>query len=214
MKTTGERPHLPFREGFQNAAYLQTVVCGLSWPIGNQIHIPLLRPQQATKALCSLSFRLQAGEPAHVEPGHNSLPKRAHPARQAHQPLGPGTASRPQAGLSIPTQTPGCGPDDGGVDTGLPAVPAPSKSKRPRAPSQPTAGIPSSRQADLRSSGGRSTAKQAHGNRARPGPVLNAFAESEAQPHLSRPQARRLAISQPIQHCTPSPTSPQTRHPW
>ena len=27
----------------------------------------------------------------------SSLPKRAHPARQAHQPLGPGTASRPQA---------------------------------------------------------------------------------------------------------------------
>jgi len=98
VKTTGERPHL--KEGCQNAVYLQLVVCRLSWHIGNQIHIPLHRLQKASEALCNLCSRLQRvpSAPALIEPGHVSLPKRAHPARQAHQPLGPETASRPQAG--------------------------------------------------------------------------------------------------------------------
>ena len=79
-------------------------------------------------------------------------------------------------------------------------------------PSQPTAGTQSSRPAELGSGGGCSTAKQACRNRARPGPVLNAFAESEAQPHLSRPHARpsrRLATHstlQPKSHQPPDQT--------
>jgi hypothetical protein len=54
-------------------------------------------------ALQSL-YQAPAGftSPTQIEPGHISLPKRAHPARQAHQPLGPETASRPQAGLLMP----------------------------------------------------------------------------------------------------------------
>jgi hypothetical protein len=56
-----------------------------------------------SKALCKAHSHLpgsQLGPLARsitFEPGHISLPKRAHPARQAHQPLGPRTASRPQA---------------------------------------------------------------------------------------------------------------------
>jgi hypothetical protein len=93
VKTTDERPLL-FDEGCRNAAYLRMAGCGPSWPVGNQIHIPLRRSQQRRKRSAIVSFQAQATK---LEPGHNSLPKRAHPARQAHQPLGPGTTSRPQA---------------------------------------------------------------------------------------------------------------------
>jgi hypothetical protein len=84
-------------------------------------------PQLATasKALCrSYLSRLQTDNhcpPFRARP--RSLPKRAHPARQAHQPLGPGTASRPQAGFYERARL----QRSGGVDARPlgPAVPAP-----------------------------------------------------------------------------------------
>jgi hypothetical protein len=46
VKTTGERPRLSRRGGCRNAADLQLVGCGPSWPVGNQIHIPRHGPQE------------------------------------------------------------------------------------------------------------------------------------------------------------------------
>ena len=50
----------------------------------------------ASKALCKAQFP-GSKRVSVLRARPRSLPKRAHPARQAHQPLGPGTASRPQA---------------------------------------------------------------------------------------------------------------------
>ena len=67
--------------------------------IGNQVHIPLHRSQKWQKHSARLPSRLQRDFKAPtLRARPQSLPKRAHPARQAHQPLGPGTASRPQSG--------------------------------------------------------------------------------------------------------------------
>jgi len=74
--------------------YLQLVGCRLSWPHGQSDPHPSTSIAAASEALCYLRFRLWQVK---REPGHSSLPKRAHPARQAHQPLGHGAASRPQA---------------------------------------------------------------------------------------------------------------------
>jgi hypothetical protein len=73
---------------------LQLVGCRLSWPHGQSDPHPSTLIAAASEALCYLRFRLRQVK---REPGHSSLPKRAHPARQAHQPLGRGAASRPQA---------------------------------------------------------------------------------------------------------------------
>jgi hypothetical protein len=78
-------------------ADLQAARCGLNWPIGYQIHFPLRRSQQRQRRSAKLTSPGSSGflpSPAsRARP--RSHPKRAHPARQAHQPLGPGTASRP-----------------------------------------------------------------------------------------------------------------------
>ena len=87
------------------------------------------RPATVKFRLSKLSNQSQATE---------SLPslKRAHPARQAHQPLGPGAASRPQAGARW------------GKATGrsrrqvVPAVPAPKVTPQPL---RANSGRPSSR---------------------------------------------------------------------
>lgn len=101
MKTTGERPHLerglPER-GVSPIGCLRTELAhGQSDP-----HPSASIAESVRGALQSL-FQAPAGftSPTQIEPGHISLPKRAHPARQAHQPLGPETASRPQAGLLL-----------------------------------------------------------------------------------------------------------------
>ena len=93
--------------------------------IGNQVHIPLHRSQKWQKHSARLPSRLQRDFKAPtLRARPQSLPKRAHPARQAHQPLGPGTASRPQAASA------GNGSHPGGVDAGFPAVPAPRRFPR------------------------------------------------------------------------------------
>jgi hypothetical protein len=97
-ETTGERPHL--RRGLpeRGGSPIDWLRSDLAQRLADPHHSPQLAT--ASKALCrSYISRLQTGHPLArpLEPGHGSLPKRAHPARQAHQPLGPGTASRPQA---------------------------------------------------------------------------------------------------------------------
>lgn len=65
--------------------------------IGYQIHLPLRRSQQRQRRSAKLTSPGSSGflpSPTSIaRPRSHS--KRAHPARQAHQPLGPGTASRP-----------------------------------------------------------------------------------------------------------------------
>ena len=97
MKTTGERPLLE-KKSCQDAAYLQLAGCRLSWPMGNQVHIPHHHPQQRQRR--SAEFTLPGSSRdliARTRARPRSHPERAHPARQAHQPLGPGTANRPRA---------------------------------------------------------------------------------------------------------------------
>ena len=96
METTDERPHLqrglPGR-GVSPIGWLRT---GLAK--GNQVHIPLHRPQKRQRRSAGLLPGSGGASSPTVEPGRESHPKRVHPARQAHQPLGPGTASRPPSG--------------------------------------------------------------------------------------------------------------------
>ena len=96
MEAAVERPHLG-RECFQNAAYLRSSLCGLSWPWA-------IRSTSLCFACNSVKGTLQSsqspGSKARSVPNlqrarPQTHPKRAHPARQAHQPLGPGTASHP-----------------------------------------------------------------------------------------------------------------------
>lgn len=136
MKTTDERPLLP-REGCQNVAYLQLAGCRLIWPLAIRSTPLFIASRSGKSTLLDVPSRLRQDSlaPA-VEPGPQSLPKRAHPARQAHQPLGPGAANRPQAASA------GDGSHPGGVDAGFPAVPAPRRvpaSPVGRQPSRPPA---------------------------------------------------------------------------
>ena len=93
MKTTDERPHLrrglPGR-GVSPIGWLRTELA-----IGNQVHTPLRRSQERQTRPASPLSRQRRVSVARRRARPRSLPKRAHPARQAHQPLGPGTASRP-----------------------------------------------------------------------------------------------------------------------
>lgn len=53
-------------------------------------------PRNSVKGALRDSFQAPVGNP-NLRARPQSLPERVHPARQAHQPLGPRTASRPQA---------------------------------------------------------------------------------------------------------------------
>lgn len=82
-------------------AYLQVAPCRLNWPLAIQVHTPPALLAAASKALCKSFLQAPEGSLFFWNPTRRarpqSFPKRAHPARQAHQPLGPGTASHPQA---------------------------------------------------------------------------------------------------------------------
>ena len=96
-ETTGERPHLGRGLPERGVSPIDWLRSGLAQRLTDPHPSPKLAT--ASKALCrSYLSRLQTGtnRPA-LRARPRSLPKRAHPARQAHQPLGPGTASRPQA---------------------------------------------------------------------------------------------------------------------
>ena len=98
MKTSSERPHLRKGRASGTRRISDRFVAEQAWPGGKHVHIPLRRPQQRQKTRCGTRPTGSSGhrQPAR-EPGHDSHPEREHPARQAHRPLGPGTASRPQA---------------------------------------------------------------------------------------------------------------------
>ena len=95
VKTTVERPHLTRRAAWTrriSKRLMQTEVAQrLQSPHPSASHAT------ASKALCDAhGIRLQRVHKGPApKPGQVPLPKRAHPARQAHRPLGPGTASRP-----------------------------------------------------------------------------------------------------------------------
>jgi hypothetical protein len=165
--------------------------------MGNQIHIPLHRPQQRQRRAAIVGFRLQIFK----SQATSSLPKRAHPARQAHQPLGRGTASRPQA-----VSSGGHGKSRrGGVNTGI--------SRRSRHPS--IVHLPATTRRGARSfvAAGRSAfGRTMHRPRQRvsrsPGPS-HAFAESRAKgPRLNRKRCTARHFQTP-----PNPRPPRTRHP-
>ena len=90
--------------------------------IGYQIHFPLRRSQQRQRRSAKLTSPGSSGfltsPTSRARP--RSHPKRAHPARQAHQPLGPGTASRPPQAASAGTGS----ERPGGVDVGHPDGPS------------------------------------------------------------------------------------------
>jgi len=78
--------------------YLQAAGCRLNWPLAIKSTSLCIAPRSDKSTLrdfLQAPKRVFVAPPIRARP--RSLPKRAHPARQAHQPLGPETASRPQA---------------------------------------------------------------------------------------------------------------------
>jgi hypothetical protein len=174
--------------------------CGPSWPVGNQIHIPLRRSQQRRKRSAIVSFQAQATK---LEPGHNSLPKRAHPARQAHQPLGPGTTSRPQAVSS-----------DGRHRDRAESTPVSRRSQHPecRSNASPVGQrVPSAERGSL-SQADRSTQTCSARRFRGPGPVSR-FRGVKSPKHTPQPQAPHPARSQTPLDAKPH-FAPGTQHPW
>ena len=107
----------PFGEGYRRAAaplmvegaartrrISKRLVAKTGLAIGHQVHLPLHRLQRCQTHLAKLTLpRLQGQVILHPQGARpRSHPKRAHPARQAHQPLGPGTASRPPSSIRRP----------------------------------------------------------------------------------------------------------------
>lgn len=140
--------------------------------IGYQIHFPLRRSQQRQRRSAKLTSPGSSGfltsPTSRARP--RSHPKRAHPARQAHQPLGPGTASRP------PKQHPRAPEANTQAESTLviPTVPAP-RCYPPKHPNTPTFGHRSSRRQPSRQQ------RPSSFRESRDGPS-RACAESKADP--------------------------------
>jgi hypothetical protein len=185
-------------EGCQNTAYLQFVDCGLSWPIGNQIHIPLHRLQKASKSLCTRRVRLQKKQvTARKEPGH-SFPSQAGTSCKAGastartrdgqpSPSGICRAKRGEAAGRSRHRSPG-GPSTRKV------------SLRPFAP----VGHRPSRRAGLRKT---EKAKGA-GATGFPAQARLTLSWSQRPKHATQPQSPHPATS-----LSQAPLHPQTRHP-
>jgi hypothetical protein len=172
---------LPGRGG-SPSGWLQTEMA-----IGYQIHIPPHRSQQRQRR--SAKLPLPGSQQDFCKPTirarPQSHPKRVHPARQAHQPLGPETASRPQASSASVR-----GARPGRVDASLPAVPTPVRS-------------PSARRATILTTAAFEATAAQLAPRVKVQPVSRLHAESKAEPSHRRSHLATI---------TPQPWSPD-RHP-
>lgn len=192
MKTTDERPHL--EEGCRDAAYLRFVVCGLSWHIGNQIHIPLHRSQKASEALCDLCSRLRSR--FHRTPLQQS--QATFPFPSGHILLGRRINRSDPRRPAVPKRVVEFQQGVGSESTGRSRRQSPSGPSTPKvttSPKHPTGIGPHGRQGSGSRGSGRASRPQSRGIR-RPSPS-HAFAESRAQPSDSTagPQPSRFPVS-------------------
>ena len=92
VKTASERPRGPKGQAARNAADPQTSSCN-EFSHRQSIRIPLHRPQQRRKRAAGLPSGSTGRTP--IANQVLLLSKRVHPARQAHQPLGPRETGHP-----------------------------------------------------------------------------------------------------------------------
>lgn len=176
--------------------------------MGYQVHIPPASLATASKALCKAHILQAPGGPptllSRARP--QTHPKRAHPARQAHQPLGPGTASHPPSSI---LRAPGAGATRAESTSVFPTVPAPRS---------PPLRAPQTRDTDTRTGSGAVTP---HGIRPKAAQRRVATRHGSREPTRLTPRRSqrptRLTVARPpqpshvYQASTPGPTVP---HPW